>query len=374
MPPSSPQNSDEWATIESLLPSGWEEQARLTGAFQRARYLPSASPLLRILLLHATGGSLRQTVTEAKAASIVSMSPAALHLRMKTSSEWLRWIAEGLCMNLRKDTPSFAGLRPLAVDSTTIQGPGNTTSEWRLHYSLDLFSLDCHWHELTDATGGESLKRTPVRKGDVLIADRNYLHAGAVRSVNAQGGYVLVRMRWRHAHLTDNEGRRVEVLSLARDARVSQPCEKEVCLPNSDGTPLAARIVVIKLPHPIAERSRKKLRQLTSKKQKKLDPRSLEAAGYVLLFTTVPAANLDTSAVAELYRARWQVELAFKRHKQILKLGRLPNKDPATAATWILAKLVVALLLETLYRNAVAFSPWGFHYASLPAQRGLPAE
>jgi hypothetical protein len=44
------------------------------------------------------------------------------------------------------------------------------------------------------------------------------------------------------------------------------------------------------------------------------------------------------------------------RLKQLLKLGRLPHKSLTIAQTWILAKLMVALLLETLYRNARVFS------------------
>ena len=69
---------------------------------------------------------------------------------------------------------------------------------------------------------------------------------------------------------------------------------------------------------------------------------------------------LKPAEVLELYRYRWQIELAFKRLKQLLKLGRLPHKEPAAARAWILAKLVVALILETLYRNARAVSPWGY--------------
>ena len=73
--------------------------------------------------------------------------------------------------------------------------------------------------------------------------------------------------------------------------------------------------------------------------------------------------------ILELYRFRWQIELAFKRLKQLLALGQLPHKDPCAAKAWILAKLTVALLLETLYRNASSFSPWGFCFKALSSSR-----
>ncbi len=89
-----------------------------------------------------------------------------------------------------------------------------------------------------------------------------------------------------------------------------------------------------------------------------------------MVFTTLPEELLAPGDVLELYRYRWQIELAFKRLKQLLKLGRLPHKDPRAAKTWILAKLVVALILETLYRNARVFPPWGYclkAFAPIPA-------
>ena len=69
---------------------------------------------------------------------------------------------------------------------------------------------------------------------------------------------------------------------------------------------------------------------------------------------------LPALTIGELYRCRWQIELTFKRLKQLLKLGRLPHQEGRAARSWILAKLVVAFVLETLYRNASVFSPWGY--------------
>ena len=83
---------------------------------------------------------------------------------------------------------------------------------------------------------------------------------------------------------------------------------------------------------------------------------ALELADKTPSEITLPARLLGASGVLELYRYRWQIELAFKRLKQLLKLGHLPHQRPDIARTWILAKLVVALLLESLYRNARVFS------------------
>ena len=186
------------------------------------------------------------------------------------------------------------------------------------------------------------------------------------------GADVLVRMRWVHPSMTDNRGRPITALSLASHVRLGRTGDFPVRMSTGAGATVAGRIVIIKLPLPLAERNRKRLRREASKKQRKnLDPRSLDAAGYVFLFTTLRKTALDAAGVAELYRFRWQIEIAFKRHKQLLKLGQLPYKDRRAAQAWILAKLIVALLLETLYRNASDFSPWGYPMQATRTVAGL---
>ena len=64
--------------------------------------------------------------------------------------------------------------------------------------------------------------------------------------------------------------------------------------------------------------------------------------------------------ILEWYRFRWQIELIFKRFKQIAELGHLPKHDDESAKAWIYGKLFVALLTEKLIQRASAFSPWGY--------------
>ena len=71
------------------------------------------------------------------------------------------------------------------------------------------------------------------------------------------------------------------------------------------------------------------------------------AAGYTFVFTSLPD-SVPAASVLELYRARWPVELAFKRLKSLLGLDRLKNQDPVAARAWITAKLLVALLIPIL--------------------------
>lgn len=312
-------------------------------------------------------------MAQAEVAGIGSLSAVALLKRLRTSGSWLEWIARQLCQSLREGNRPPGALCPRAIDSTTIQGPGSTGIDWRLHYTLDLSTLQCDWHELTDASGSEALERAPLEPGDVLIGDRNFFRPLSVRSVVDRGGHVLLRLRWQHAPMTQ-EGKRFQVLEAADALRVGDVKGWPVLLHvDQKGNTVPGRVVAIRLPAPVARAAEKRARHKARRKKKKIDPRTIRAAHFVMIFTTLPVEQLDDTGVMELYRFRWQIEVAFKRWKQLLRLGQLPHKDQEVARSWILAKLVVALLLERLHRNAQSFFPWGFPIAkknAVPATAG----
>ncbi len=92
---------------------------------------------------------------------------------------------------------------------------------------------------------------------------------------------------------------------------------------------------------------------------------ALEFAAYFMVWTTLSAA-FPAAAILDLYRLRWQIELAFKRMKSILGLGHLPKKDPLSAKAWLEGKLFTGLLIERMVRSAETFSPWGYALAVPP--------
>ena len=83
-------------------------------------------------------------------------------------------------------------------------------------------------------------------------------------------------------------------------------------------------------------------------------------AKYVVVFTTFPEREFSPLDVLEWYRLRWQIELIFKRFKQIAQLGHVPKYDNESAKAWLYGKLFVALITEKLIDYAVSISPWGY--------------
>lgn len=104
----------------------------------------------------------------------------------------------------------------------------------------------------------------------------------------------------------------------------------------------------------------KRLRRKSSKNMSKLRPETLVHAEYIMVLTTFPEREFPAASVLEVYRFRWQIELVFKRFKQIAQLGHVPKHDPESAKAWLYGKMLVALLTEKLIRQARVFSPWGY--------------
>ena len=122
-----------------------------------------------------------------------------------------------------------------------------------------------------------------------------------------------------------------------------------------------ARLVAVRKSEAAAEEARRKLSRKASKNGSLPDPRSLEAAAYVILLTSLESPSLPPAQVLDLYRFRWQVEIAFKRLKGLLELGEMPAQDSCLAHTILSSKLLAALLLDDFTSAFLSFSPWGFH-------------
>jgi transposase len=100
-----------------------------------------------------------------------------------------------------------------------------------------------------------------------------------------------------------------------------------------------------------------------SKKQMITRPETLEFAKYVIVFTT--SFSGSTTNVLRTYRARWQIELMFKRLKSLAQLGHVPKHDDRSSRAWLYGKLLVTLLAQKVIRIGRDISPSG-SFLSVP--------
>ena len=84
---------------------------------------------------------------------------------------------------------------------------------------------------------------------------------------------------------------------------------------------------------------------------------SLEAAGYTMLFTTVPRERMVAPKCIDAYRLRGQIEARLGRWRALSGFDRLPNNRDDTIVSWLYAKLLLGALLERMSRGRCVISP-----------------
>lgn len=344
--------------LVSFLPAGWQDEAKASGALTRARGVSGPDALLRILLIHlASGYSLTETAVRARNAGLGEMTAVALFKRLRASEHWLRWLAKEL--GTARGWQLLSGdLRYRAVDATVISEPGSTGTDWRLHYSLNLNDLQCDFFEITDVLGGETWRRIPVSRGDVLLGDRIYGTPTGLAHVLKAHGEVIARVNHNALPLFESDGNTFPVFRRFRTLRVGKPQQWKTYAVH-EGHQLQGRLIAVKRSAEATRRARKRVARRASRRQMKVSQHSWKIAQYFCVWTSLPD-QFEPDQILEAYRLRWQIELAFKRMKSILGFGHLPKKDPASARAWLHGKLFVSLLAEHLIAAADAFSPWGY--------------
>jgi len=353
-------STSDWKYLLSMLPKGLDlaKTALECGALILPRVIRDPETLLRLVFAYACCRlSLQQTSLWAAGQNLVQMSRVALMNRLRQSSVWLGLLLKATLAE-RVGGLVAEGLRLRLVDATTVPIPGSRGTDWRVHVGFDLGSLSIDSLEVTGAEGGETYGRFAVQGREVLIGDRGYAHRRGLWFLVQSGAYFLLRLNWQNMPLQDLQGQPFDLFQALRQAGEEEAIEFSVQTAPTRGIPaMPARLVVLRKSPQAAEEARRKLLKEAKKKGKKVNPRTLEAADYFFVLTSVPAEDLTAAQVLEVYRYRWQIEMTFKRLKEMLPLRQVPTKDPDLGKTYLYANLLAALLTEDLARNFLAFSP-----------------
>jgi IS4 transposase len=333
--------------------------AEETGAFTRARKIESPEVLLRLILMWAVAGrSLMDTAAIAAEAGLADVSDVALVKRFGKAGDWLAALASELLVDAQPSLPQ--GVRGRVLDATGITRAGKRGTDRRLHIGMDLGSNRIDSIELTTVKGTESLERFSARAGEILIGDRAYGTRAGMTCVARQGAFFVVRFAWPAVPLESADGQPFSLLDALRSLPEAGVGEFAVRFKTPDGEWMDARLVATRKSEPAAARARQKaLRERTKKGRTAVDIRTLELASYFFVLTNLPP-NISAESVLQLYRLRWQIEMKFKTLKSLFHLDNVPARNDESLRVYVLAKLLVALLIDSLLDEADSFSPWGY--------------
>jgi hypothetical protein len=347
---------DDWEMIESLLPANWEQLAQVHKQLEVKHgnaKITNARDLLRLILVHAACDlPLRQSVALVAQAGGPTLSPMRLHKKMIRAGSYLHALVTAMVDSPATSSPeTWGGYEVSVVDGSIVSRPGSVNGDARLHLRMRLSDLKYLQVRCTGTDQGETFRRFDFEPGELVIADRGYSHARGIAHVLDCGADVLVRLNWATTPpLWPSIETPFDIMSALRALPRSGPREQEVVIRHSVAghvRTIHGRLCMVRLPEREAERARKRLRR-RHQKQCQLNADTLEAAGYVVVFTTTSKERLSAAQCVELYRLRWQVELQIKRWKSICGFDRMPNFRDDTIVSWLYAKMLAAVLLEKL--------------------------
>ncbi len=356
---------EDWSVLLSFFPENWIELASEHDVVKRLRKDKDVEDFIRTLLIHvACGYSMRETVVRAKLSGLADISDVALLGRLRKAKDWLHSLCVALFEEQGIAMRSESDFQVRLFDATNVKEPGKTGSLWRIHYSVQLPSLACDFFKLTATKGkgaGESFFQYSVKKGDYIIADRGYSTASGIHQVVSKKAYVMVRVNTRTLIILNLKHQRFPLLKNVQDIKKAGTIRSwKVLIPGRKDKFVEGRVCVIRKSNEATKLAQDKINKEAKKKGRKVRPETLEYAKYVIVFTNYPEDDFSDFEVLDWYRARWQVELVFKRFKSIAHLGHLPKHSDDSSKAWLYGKLFVALLTNKLIEYASTISPWGY--------------
>lgn len=254
------------------------------------------------------------------------------------------------------------------IDSSTITLPDEMQEQFRgcggsygggaaamkLQTELELRSGALAHVEIEPGRSPDSAtSRQDVRrgKGSLRISDLGFFALAVFAAMTAAGEYFLSRLQFRTQVL--HHGLAVDVLAwLAKQA--GPFVDVSVLLGKVQRLP--CRLIAWRLPQEQANRRRQKLRQeMMNKKGHEPSAERLAWCDWTILVTNVPEDLLTPKEAAVLYRARWQVELLFKRWKSQGLVAELSGSTVVRQMVRVWSRLVAAVVQHWLTVGSV----WG---------------
>lgn len=357
---------DDFPQLLARLPAHLDVEAlaRETKAFQRSRGVRSGTDLLRLALAWGPGGySLQRVAAWAGEHGFASLTDEALIQRLHGAGSFLEAITRQLLTRV-SETPAWHGRVLRIADSTSLHEAAAKGTDWRIHGVYDLGRGGFSHLEVTDSRGAEALDRGQPVAGEIRIGDRGYANAQAwqrfLQSHDEQTDFI-VRMRWNTIRLLDPAGELFDIIAWLRDLPETSERHEITAWAQSGKhqPPLRVRLIARRKTPEAIEATYRHIRRQASRKQTEIDPKTYIAARYLVLATSLPEAAFPAGEVLAAYRLRWQIELAIKRLKSLLKVGDIRTRTRAGTRCWLYAHLIFALLCDDMSQEVLESFPSG---------------
>ena len=160
------ESAEKWSKdIESVLPVDLEQSAKEYGALQRKRGIKSASELLGMLMMYATGKiSARVLSMAAVALKISTISDISWSKRLLLSGAWIEFLLNSVLSEVAKPTEEtlIKGRNIYLIDGSHITQDGKDKRLYRIHMNYCLNTSCMSEVKVTDVHTSEKLSNYDI--------------------------------------------------------------------------------------------------------------------------------------------------------------------------------------------------------------------
>lgn len=220
-------------------------------------------------------------------------------------------------------------------------GGGRAALKLQVRWDLKSGALDAVAIEPgRDCDYKSSLQADELPPGSLRIADLGYFDTEVLERLSRQDVHWISRLQFGTSAFSP-DGRRLPLLDWL--ARQPGPLVDRPILIGAERR-VPCRVVAWRVPEEVANRRRQRLIAEARSKDGRVPGRErLAWCDWTILVTNAGGELLDPAEVAVLYRARWQVELLFKRWKSLGLIAELAGPTEARRMVRLWSRLLATL-------------------------------
>ena len=210
----------------------------------------------------------------------------------------------------------------------------------KLHLVMSVMGQGVRRVKLTGERGSErrALCVGPWVRDRLLIFDLGYFRYQMFDCIDRNGGYFLSR-------LSGTANPRIVAVNRAWRGRAIALEGKR--LKEIAGT-LRREELDVEVEVTFKRRAYRGRRRTDRRRFRLVGVRETESGTYRFYLTNIPPETLDAHAIAQVYAARWQVELAFREMKSHYRLEQMPSRKPAVVEALVLTSLITMMVSKQL--------------------------
>jgi hypothetical protein len=198
---------------------------------------------------------------------------------------------------------------------------------------------------VTDKHVAESFALFTMRPDDIYIADAGLGIGKNLQYAVSHQADALLRVTPNHIALS-KDARGKHKIDMEERLKTDKDVIDFTCYVHTQNKKyIPARIIASRLPEDKAAQAIKRKKRDAQRKQYVLREKTLVYAKWVILMTTLSQEYSALDPLA-LYRARWQVELLFKRIKQFFKVQKVKAATLQHSIVIVLLWLLVWAITE----------------------------